>query len=212
MASRGEKACMLYTYDCKFLMFSTCTITKAGIGGPLLDFDGNIVGMNFYDNYASGTPFLPWDVILNVLGHFKKKRTVDEAGLDDYASTKLDWTIAGDRSVMLNSWHVPLPTWYHPDDLKRHDYKMELENAGTGGPLLDFDGKFVGMNFYDKTIDEAGLDDYASNKLDWTIAGDRSVKFNRWPVPLPTWYRPDGLKRHDYKMELKNVRSRKIFL
>jgi hypothetical protein len=79
-------------------------------------------------------------------------RTVDEAGLDDYASTKLDWTIAGDRSVMLNrysdasnnyyykfnvwwhyivaillnySWHVPLPTWYRPDDLKRQDYKME---------------------------------------------------------------------------------------
>ncbi|CAD6227986.1 unnamed protein product [Miscanthus lutarioriparius] len=136
MASRGEKACMMYTYDCKFLMFSTCTITKAGIGGPLLDFDGNIVGMNFYDKYAGGTPYLPWDVILDVLGHFRKKRTVDEAGLDDYASNKLDWTIAGDRSVMLNSvaillnyrWPVPLPTWYRPDDLKRHDYKMELKN------------------------------------------------------------------------------------
>jgi len=36
--------------------------------------------------------------------------------------------------------------------------------------------------------------------------------YYRWPVPLPTWYRPDDLKRHDYKMELKNVRSRKIFL
>jgi hypothetical protein len=30
--------------------------------------------MNFYDKYAGGTPFLPWDVILDVLGHFKKKR------------------------------------------------------------------------------------------------------------------------------------------
>ncbi|XP_066316801.1 uncharacterized protein [Miscanthus floridulus] len=125
MASRGEKACMMYTYDCKFLMFSTCTITKAGIGGPLLDFDGNIVGMNFYDKYAGGSVGRD----LDVLGHFKKKRTVDEAGLDDYASNKLDWTIAGDRSVMLNRWLVPLPTWYRPDDMKRHDYKMELKNV-----------------------------------------------------------------------------------
>ena len=31
MASRGEKACMMYTYDCKFLMVSTCTITKVSL-------------------------------------------------------------------------------------------------------------------------------------------------------------------------------------
>ncbi|XP_066311654.1 uncharacterized protein [Miscanthus floridulus] len=74
MASRGEKACMLYTYDCKFLMFSTCTITKAGTGGPLLDFDGKFVGMNFYDKYADGTPYLKWDANLHVLGPFEEKK------------------------------------------------------------------------------------------------------------------------------------------
>ena len=36
MASRGEKACMLYTYDCKFLMFSTCTITKVSLLSSVL--------------------------------------------------------------------------------------------------------------------------------------------------------------------------------
>jgi hypothetical protein len=40
-------------------------------------------------------------------------RTVDEAGLDDYASTKLDWTIAGDRSVMLNRYSDASNNYYY---------------------------------------------------------------------------------------------------
>ena len=36
---------------------------------------------------------------------------------------------------------------------------------------------FFGM--FNRTVDEAGHDDYASNKLDWTIDGDHSVRINR---------------------------------
>ena len=36
---------------------------------------------------------------------------------------------------------------------------------------------FFGM--FNRTVDEAGHDDYASNKLDWTIDGDHSVMINR---------------------------------
>ncbi|CAL5002116.1 unnamed protein product [Urochloa decumbens] len=38
-------------------MISTCEITRSGIGGPLIDFDGNFVGINFYS--LQGNPFLP---------------------------------------------------------------------------------------------------------------------------------------------------------
>ena len=47
---------------------------QAGIGGPLLDFDGKFVGMNFYDKHAGGTWYLTWEEILHVLGHFEKKK------------------------------------------------------------------------------------------------------------------------------------------
>uniref|UniRef100_A0A0A9CVD2 Uncharacterized protein n=1 Tax=Arundo donax TaxID=35708 RepID=A0A0A9CVD2_ARUDO len=43
--------------DCGELMITTCKITKAAIGGPLVDFDGNFVGMNFYGREE--TPYLP---------------------------------------------------------------------------------------------------------------------------------------------------------
>lgn len=42
--------------DCSELYVSSCKITKAGVGGPLIDFDGNLLGMNFY--HHEETPFL----------------------------------------------------------------------------------------------------------------------------------------------------------
>ncbi|KAG0541111.1 hypothetical protein BDA96_03G467900 [Sorghum bicolor] len=123
MASRGREVCLVGTHDCGYLEHSNCIITKAGIGGPLLDFDGKFVGMNFYGN--RGNPFLSWPEILHVLGYFEKKKTVTEAGYDGYASRKLDdWTIAGDISDKFNSWDVPKPYWCRPDKLRRHVYKV----------------------------------------------------------------------------------------
>jgi S1-C subfamily serine protease len=43
--------------ECPQLRVSTCKITKAGVGGPLMDTCGNLIGMNFYDHKE--TPFIP---------------------------------------------------------------------------------------------------------------------------------------------------------
>lgn len=50
MATSGDLVSWTGTLDCDFLSTSTCKITKAGIGGPLVSFDGDVIGMNFYDN------------------------------------------------------------------------------------------------------------------------------------------------------------------
>ncbi|VAH72364.1 unnamed protein product [Triticum turgidum subsp. durum] len=52
------------------LAISTCEITMTGVGGPLVDFNGNFVGMNFYDEKE--TPFLPRNTILELLSQFSK--------------------------------------------------------------------------------------------------------------------------------------------
>uniref|UniRef100_K3Y6J9 Uncharacterized protein n=1 Tax=Setaria italica TaxID=4555 RepID=K3Y6J9_SETIT len=59
----SNKDCKL---DCKDLHWSTCKIKKVGIGGPLIDFDGSFVGMNFYDE-SSATPFLPRSKVVHAL-------------------------------------------------------------------------------------------------------------------------------------------------
>ncbi|KAL6616756.1 hypothetical protein ACP70R_039026 [Stipagrostis hirtigluma subsp. patula] len=102
MAAKGQHTKWSCYLDCKLLQYSTCKIAKAGIGGPLVDFDGNFIGMNFFEYNGNGTPFLPWSVILDALAYFEIKRTVAEVGDDAYPSDVLDWTIFGDGSVRPN--------------------------------------------------------------------------------------------------------------
>ncbi|KAM0909860.1 hypothetical protein ACQ4PT_014539 [Festuca glaucescens] len=66
MAAKGEVLIGKQSeLDCQELCISTCKITKAGIGGPLIDITGNFVGINF--NHEEETPFLPIDVIQRLL-------------------------------------------------------------------------------------------------------------------------------------------------
>ncbi|VAH57028.1 unnamed protein product [Triticum turgidum subsp. durum] len=81
--------------DCKDLRISTCQITKAGIGGPLIDSDGNFIGMNFYG--LEETPYMPRDTIVKLLGNFDAKGTAD--------FTKVPAP---------NRWPVPKPYWCYP--------------------------------------------------------------------------------------------------
>lgn len=57
MASNGVLIDSPSKIDCEELKVSTCKITKAGIGGPLIDTSGNFMGMNFFDDEE--TPYLP---------------------------------------------------------------------------------------------------------------------------------------------------------
>ncbi|XP_039789143.1 uncharacterized protein LOC120655413 isoform X5 [Panicum virgatum] len=47
------------------LIMSTCIIPEFGIGGPLVDFEGNFVGMNMSLVNNEGTQFLPRETILD---------------------------------------------------------------------------------------------------------------------------------------------------
>ncbi|EEC73575.1 hypothetical protein OsI_08030 [Oryza sativa Indica Group] len=97
----GKNNCKL---DCKDLKVSTCKITKAGIGGPLIKFDGSFVGMNFYDG-SRVTPFLPKDKIVKVLS------TVNN--LPSESGRNHPMPIDVDDGTKKNRWPVPEPYWYH---------------------------------------------------------------------------------------------------
>ncbi|OEL33822.1 hypothetical protein BAE44_0005159 [Dichanthelium oligosanthes] len=56
-------------FDCEELSVSTCRISKAEVGGPLMDFDGYIIGMNYYHNKE--TPFIPSFIVLKCLNQFR---------------------------------------------------------------------------------------------------------------------------------------------
>ncbi|CAN6224896.1 unnamed protein product [Urochloa humidicola] len=106
MVSRGKLApSWSGPFDCEKLCYSTCRITKAGIGGPLVDYDGDFIGMNFYDPKV-GTPFLSCGDIVDILDCFKTRTgaEIDNVRID------------GDDSVSPNLWPVPWPYWRYPSD------------------------------------------------------------------------------------------------
>ncbi|OEL33557.1 hypothetical protein BAE44_0005424, partial [Dichanthelium oligosanthes] len=88
----------------------TMDASGAGIGGPLVDFDGSFVGMNFYDG-SKVTPFLPKSKIVNALrGGFA---LLAERGSD--VPMQINDKGAPARNVtvrkMKNRWPVPEPYW-----------------------------------------------------------------------------------------------------
>ncbi|TVU10095.1 hypothetical protein EJB05_43603 [Eragrostis curvula] len=95
MASSGKLVHWSGPFDCKKLRYSSCRISKVGIGGPLFDVHGNYMGMNFYDPKV-GTPVLFCDDIVTILDCFKKRSGADAD----------NFRISRDHSVCLNMWTV----------------------------------------------------------------------------------------------------------
>ncbi|XP_062190248.1 uncharacterized protein LOC133893275 [Phragmites australis] len=93
---------------CDKLMMSTCKITKVGIGGPVVDFNGNFIGMNFYDK--GETPFLPRNVILECLRHFETRGIMAAENIADRPTR----------------WPVPEPYWFNPTIDEPTDPLLEL--------------------------------------------------------------------------------------
>uniref|UniRef100_A0A453LK12 Uncharacterized protein n=1 Tax=Aegilops tauschii subsp. strangulata TaxID=200361 RepID=A0A453LK12_AEGTS len=101
--------------DCEELCVSTCKITKAGIGGPLIDTGGNFLGMNFY--HEEETPFLPRDVIHLLLLNLNKGWT--RAGDTIVEGDEKRWLLAGTcwshgnadtiAEGGVNKWPLPEP-------------------------------------------------------------------------------------------------------
>lgn len=53
------------------------------MGGPLVNLDGEVVGMDFYDTRI-GTPIVMWDHVECILEHFCEKRYAWLAFLSGY--------------------------------------------------------------------------------------------------------------------------------
>ncbi|CAL4885840.1 unnamed protein product [Urochloa decumbens] len=134
MATNGRLVSWTGTLDCDFLVHSSCKITKAGIGGPLVTLDGDVLGMNFYDKKI-GTPFLLWKDICKILASFQGKSDPSAVAF---------WKMDRD-TTSLNRWPVPMPCWRLRDcvdeDKSDDDDVLEPKYGYVNGvkvmPLID---------------------------------------------------------------------------
>ncbi|KAL1831929.1 putative protease Do-like 14 [Daucus carota subsp. sativus] len=71
MAAPGEFRYGGCDFDCQELLSASCLIKKNGIGGPLINFLGEVIGINFYE--VSYTPFLPINIAYQCYRDLKKQ-------------------------------------------------------------------------------------------------------------------------------------------
>lgn len=123
MAKIGEEVTWTGTLDCVCIERISCKISKAGIGGPLVNLDGEVVGMDFYDPRI-GTPILMWDHVECILEHICEKSDPSGAAF---------WKMDGDPSDRLNRWPVPVPCWRRREDVDK-DKKSEEDEMNLEPP------------------------------------------------------------------------------
>ncbi|CAO2198277.1 unnamed protein product [Urochloa humidicola] len=68
MCSRGRIVYQTSTFGCSELLTSCCKITMVGAGGPLVNYSGHVVGINFYEK--NQTPYLSIAIVLRILDHY----------------------------------------------------------------------------------------------------------------------------------------------
>ncbi|CAL4961925.1 unnamed protein product [Urochloa decumbens] len=141
MATSGKVVDKKGNLDCKELMISTCKVTKAGIGGPLIDFDGNFIGMNFHGKKV--THYLPRSV-LERLRLFERSDVVEAC----YKKPNRYSLRSGVDKASYNEpnrWPVPEPRWsYLPSRAPRPwfdggntDYCMHLSAEQKNHLMLE---------------------------------------------------------------------------
>ncbi|KAL6652900.1 hypothetical protein ACP70R_011825 [Stipagrostis hirtigluma subsp. patula] len=108
------------TPECGLLGYSTCKITKAGIGGPLVDVDGKFIGMNFYGQ-IEGTPFVPCETLWDIMQFFKTSKC--KAYPPEYMRLAGGWGNLG----LTYSWLVPEPRWHVPRDEEQSKAESSME-------------------------------------------------------------------------------------
>ncbi|CAL5098234.1 unnamed protein product [Urochloa decumbens] len=189
-------------FDCEELLVSTCRISKADVGGPLMNFDGDFVGLNYY--HHKETPFIPSFIVLKCLQQFKlfrkvvrpwhglRVRTLFGEGCNQFK--KMQKSFCGTTGVIIQKIEEQSSaktSGLNEGDIMNRVNGVYFSNAAElGGILLDIGTMFM--------LDCQGVqqldDSYKMCKFgvrgcehERTIVVDKPTPsgLNRWPFPKP---------------------------
>lgn len=92
MAAPGFFSCDDFPHDCKELLWTTCIVNKAAVGGPVINCYGEVIGVSFV--ICPFNAFLPINIALKCLEDLKENRQVPRpwlgAGVANIYTAKLE--------------------------------------------------------------------------------------------------------------------------
>ncbi|KAM7475479.1 hypothetical protein LguiB_022722 [Lonicera macranthoides] len=192
MAAPGEFSLDCCKFDCKELFRANCTISKCGIGGPLINCNGEVIGVNFYDECS--TPFLPINIASKCLKHFENYRTFCRPWLGMEA-TNLYAASLGNLEIIKRKFPnifkgviVEQVTEGSPADcagILPDDVIIEFGGNSVQGFLELFGMSFDKASSKERTVDLVVLRGKTGARLNLTVAVDEVTadRFYRWPLP-----------------------------
>lgn len=187
MAAPGKLILKDCGLDCGELVMANSEITKNGIGGPLINYSGCVIGLNFYR--AAYTPFLPINIALKCLEHLLKYREVPQPWLGLEISD-LDTTELGDLEKLIQSSPNTLSGVF----VRKVESRSPASDAGISPDdiIIQIDGihvesslKFTSVLLdkakepFELVVKRAG----SSTPLTLPVLPLSSRKLNRWPLP-----------------------------
>ncbi|KAL6561196.1 hypothetical protein OROMI_016797 [Orobanche minor] len=187
MAAPGKLIMEDSGLDCRELGMACCEITKNGIGGPLIDYSGCVIGLNFYS--LGRTPFLPINIALKCLEHLLKYREVPRPWLGLELSD-LDTLELGESEKII---HIS-PATLSGVLVRKVELRSPAYDAGvcTDDIIVQIDGKHVGSSseFTSVLLDKAKEPTEVIVKragsiapLTLTVLPQSTKELNRWPLP-----------------------------
>ncbi|TVU50949.1 hypothetical protein EJB05_02348, partial [Eragrostis curvula] len=181
--------------DCEELFVSTCRISKPKVGGPLMNMDGDFVGMNYY--HHKETPFIPSSIVFKCLQQFEffrkvvkpwhglRVRTLYADGCHEFEENQTKF-LCGATCVIVEK--IEKLSSAEASGLKEGDIIDQVNGvscsnaAELGGILLDLaTARLLGSKEICIKFHVMGCDD------ERTIVLDRPTPngLNRWPFPEP---------------------------
>uniref|UniRef100_A0A0E0M2R9 PDZ domain-containing protein n=1 Tax=Oryza punctata TaxID=4537 RepID=A0A0E0M2R9_ORYPU len=167
-------------FDCEELLVSSCKISKEAVGGPLMDFDGNIIGMNYY--HSEETPFIPSFIVSKCLVQLKNSgkvvrpwhglRVRTSSGVNGVIIKKIEEQYSKNASDLNEG-----------DIIDRVDGVHFSNAAELGGILLDIGAKYGDFNGMGMCL-KFGV---RGCERERTVLIETSTfsGLNRWPFPKP---------------------------
>ncbi|KAM7473627.1 hypothetical protein LguiB_020870 [Lonicera macranthoides] len=197
MAAPGKFSIDFCKFDCKELFRASCKITKCGIGGPLINHDGEVIGVNFFDRLY--TPFLPINIASKCVQHFEKYGTYCRPWLGIHATN-----LYTARLEKLENTIHKFPNIYKGVIVEEVIMGSPAYSAGIlpDDVIVECGGKSVQgfLEFFGMVFDKASCKKKKKQKVDLvvlrgktgarvslTVAVEEATtyKVNRWPLPEP---------------------------
>ncbi|CAN6349018.1 unnamed protein product [Urochloa humidicola] len=183
------------SFDCEELLVSTCRISKAEVGGPLMSFDGNFIGLNYY--HHKETPFIPSFIVLKCLQQLKSFRKVVKPwhGLQvRNLFTEACSMTTGVIIEKIEDQSTVKASGLNEGDIINQVNGVYFSNAAElGGILLDIGAAYVSKYQNSKQPDGS---DMMAMRIKFGVKGHEGEKtvivekfassgVNRWPFPKP---------------------------